>query len=153
MSTPVAPVSAAGRRRNLSTAPLISMGCIYMRACHLNTCPVGIATQDEELRKRFSGTPEHVINYFHFIAEEVREILASLGLRSMDELIGRVDLLAVDEAIEHWKGRGVDLSQILAMPELEPGTPLRRVRPQEPVLDDALDWELIEHARPAIDAA
>jgi glutamate synthase (NADPH/NADH) large chain/glutamate synthase (ferredoxin) len=134
-----------------STAPLIASGCIMMRACHLNTCPVGIATQDEELRKRFAGTPEHVINYFHFVAEEVREILAGLGLRSMAELIGRVDLLEVDSAIEHWKARGVDLSQILAMPELAPGAPLRRVRAQEPVLDDALDWELIERARPAID--
>jgi glutamate synthase (NADPH/NADH) large chain/glutamate synthase (ferredoxin) len=123
-----------------------------MRACHLNTCPVGIATQDPELRKRFAGTPEHVINYFHFVAEEVREILASLGLRTMDELIGRVDLLEAEAAVEHWKARGVDLSNILAMPEVPPGTPLRRVRAQEPVLDDALDWELIERSRPAIDA-
>jgi glutamate synthase (NADPH/NADH) large chain/glutamate synthase (ferredoxin) len=135
-----------------STAPLIATGCIMMRACHLNTCPVGIATQDPELRKRFAGTPEHVINYFHFVAEEVREILASLGLRTMDELIGRVDLLEAEAAVEHWKARGVDLSNILAMPEVPPGTPLRRVRAQEPVLDDALDWELIERSRPAIDA-
>jgi glutamate synthase (NADPH/NADH) large chain/glutamate synthase (ferredoxin) len=134
-----------------STAPLIASGCIMMRACHLDTCPVGVATQDPELRKRFAGTPEHVINFFHFVAEEVREILASLGLRSMDELVGRVDLLEVDEAIEHWKACGVDLSGILTMPELPPGTPLRRVRDQERVLDDALDWQLIEQARPAID--
>jgi glutamate synthase (NADPH/NADH) large chain/glutamate synthase (ferredoxin) len=134
-----------------STAPLIATGCIMMRACHLNTCPVGIATQDPELRKRFEGTPEHVVNFFFYVAEEVREILASLGLRSMAELIGRTDLLAADDAIDHWKARGVDLTHILAMPELPEGTPRRRVRPQEPVLDDALDWELIERARPVID--
>ena len=92
-----------------STAPLIATGCIMMRACHLNTCPVGIATQDPELRKRFQGTPEHVVNFFFFVAEEVREILASVGLRSLDEAIGRVDLLSVRGAIDHWKARGVDL--------------------------------------------
>jgi glutamate synthase domain-containing protein 2/glutamate synthase domain-containing protein 3 len=133
-----------------STAPLIATGCIMMRACHLNTCPVGIATQDPVLRKRFAGTPEHVIRFFNFVAEEVREILAGLGLRTMDELIGRVDLLGADAAIEHWKARGVDLANVLAMPDVPPGTPLRRVRPQEPVLDDALDWTLIEQAEPAI---
>jgi glutamate synthase (NADPH/NADH) large chain/glutamate synthase (ferredoxin) len=134
-----------------STAPLIATGCIMMRACHLNTCPVGIATQDPELRKRFAGTPEHVINFFHFVAEEVREILAGLGLRTMDELIGRVDLLRADAAIEHWKARGVDLSNVLAMLDLPPGTPLRRVRGQEPVLDDALDWTLIERSAGALE--
>ncbi len=101
-----------------STAPLIATGCIMMRACHLNTCPVGIATQDPELRKRFKGTPEHVVNFFFFVAEEVREILASLGLRSLDEAIGRVDLLGVGGAIEHWKARGVDLTHILTHIEL-----------------------------------
>ncbi|MDQ1422146.1 MAG: glutamate synthase large chain, partial [Acidimicrobiaceae bacterium] len=134
-----------------STAPLIATGCIMMRACHLNTCPVGIATQDPELRKRFAGTPEHVINFFHFVAEEVREILAGLGLRTMDELVGRVDLLCADDAIEHWKARGVDLSNVLTMLDLPAGTPLRRVRAQEPVLDDALDWELIERSEAAIE--
>ena len=101
-----------------STAPLIATGCIMMRACHLNTCPVGIATQDPELRKRFKGTPEHVVNFFFFVAEEVREILASLGLRSLDEAIGRVDLLHSQPAIEHWKARGVDLTHILTHIEL-----------------------------------
>ena len=96
-----------------STAPLIATGCIMMRACHLNTCPVGIATQDPELRKRFKGTPEHVVNFFFFVAEEVRELLASLGLRSLDEATGRVDLLRADAAIEHWKARGVDLTHVL----------------------------------------
>ena len=110
-----------------STAPLIATGCIMMRACHLNTCPVGIATQDPELRKRFKGTPEHVVNFFFFVAEEVRAILASLGLRSLDEAIGRVDLLGVGQAVEHWKARGVDLTHLLTNIELSDGAPRRRV--------------------------
>jgi len=134
-----------------STAPLIATGCIMMRACHLNTCPVGIATQDPELRKRFQGTPEHVVNFFFFVAEEVREIMASLGLRSMDELTGRSDLLEADSAIEHWKARGVDLTKVLARPDIPEGAPLRRIRPPDPVLDDALDWELVEETRDARD--
>src|SRR6202041_1116955 len=101
-----------------STGPLIATGCVMMRVCHLNTCPVGIATQDPELRKRFKGTPEHVVNFFFFVAEEVREILASLGLRTLDEAIGRGDLLQSDEAIDHWKARGVDLTHLLAAVEL-----------------------------------
>jgi glutamate synthase domain-containing protein 2/glutamate synthase domain-containing protein 1/glutamate synthase domain-containing protein 3 len=134
-----------------STAPLIAAGCIMMRACHLNTCPVGIATQDPELRKRFKGTPEHVVNFFFFVADEVREIMASLGIRKMDDLIGRSDLLVQDELIEHWKARGVDLTNILAMPELPEGTPLRCVRAQEPVLEDALDWDLVEASAAALE--
>ncbi|HEX3391392.1 MAG TPA: glutamate synthase large subunit, partial [Solirubrobacteraceae bacterium] len=135
-----------------STAPLIAMGCIMMRACHLNTCPVGIATQDPELRKRFQGTPEHVVNFFFFVAEEVREILASLGLRTLDEAIGRVDLLGAREAIEHWKARGVDLSHILAHVELPEDAPRHRVQPPPAVLEDALDWELVERCRAVIEA-
>jgi glutamate synthase (NADPH/NADH) large chain/glutamate synthase (ferredoxin) len=138
-----------------STAPLIATGCIMMRACHLNTCPVGIATQDPELRRRFQGTPEHVVNFFFFVAEEVRELLASLGLRSLDEAIGRVDLLGVGPAIEHWKAKGVDLTHILTHIELPDGTPRRRVEPPPAVLEDALDWGLVrdaaeglEHGRP-----
>jgi glutamate synthase domain-containing protein 2/glutamate synthase domain-containing protein 1/glutamate synthase domain-containing protein 3 len=134
-----------------STAPLIATGCIMMRACHLNTCPVGIATQDPELRKRFKGTPEHVVNFFFFVAEEVREILASLGLRSLDEAIGRVDLLGVRGAVEHWKARGVDLSQILTPIELPAGAPRRRVEAPPEVLSDALDWELVKLAEPALE--
>jgi glutamate synthase domain-containing protein 2/glutamate synthase domain-containing protein 1/glutamate synthase domain-containing protein 3 len=133
-----------------STAPLIATGCIMMRACHLNTCPVGIATQDPELRKRFNGTPEHVVNFFFFVAEEVREILASLGLRSLDEAIGRVDLLGADRAIEHWKARGVDLTHILTHIELPADTPRRRVEGPPKVLEDALDWELVRSAEPAL---
>jgi glutamate synthase (NADPH/NADH) large chain/glutamate synthase (ferredoxin) len=136
-----------------STAPLIAAGCIMMRACHLNTCPVGIATQDPELRKRFEGTPEHVVNFFFFVAEEVREILASLGLRSLDEAIGRVDLLSSETAIDHWKAAGVDLSHILTHVELPADAPRRRVQPPPAVLEDALDWELVRRAEPALSRA
>jgi glutamate synthase domain-containing protein 2/glutamate synthase domain-containing protein 1/glutamate synthase domain-containing protein 3 len=129
-----------------STAPLIATGCIMMRACHLNTCPVGIATQDPELRKRFKGTPEHVVNFFFFVAEEVREILASLGLCTLDQAIGRVDLLSAREAIDHWKARGVDLTHVLTHIELPDGTPRHRVEPPPAVLEDALDWQLLERA-------
>ncbi|HEY3839355.1 MAG TPA: glutamate synthase large subunit, partial [Bryobacteraceae bacterium] len=101
-----------------STAPLVAMGCIMMRKCHLNTCPVGIATQDPALRKKFHGTPEHVINFFFFIAEQVREIMASLGLRRMDEMVGRVDLLDTRKAVEHWKARGLDFSAVLHNPKV-----------------------------------
>ena len=135
-----------------ATAPLIAMGCIMMRDCHLNTCPVGIATQDPELRKRFAGRPEHVINYFFFVAEEVRELMAQLGIRTVRGLIGRTDLLEADDAIDHWKARGVDLTHILAPADARAGrSPRRRVRPQDPVLDDHLDHALIELARPALE--
>jgi glutamate synthase domain-containing protein 2/glutamate synthase domain-containing protein 1/glutamate synthase domain-containing protein 3 len=134
-----------------STAPLIATGCIMMRACHLNTCPVGIATQDPELRKRFEGTPEHVVNFFFFVAEEAREIMRRLGVRRFDDLIGRVDLLRADEAIDHWKARGVDLTHVLSMPAVDPDAPRRRVRPQDSPLPGALDWTLIEAAKEAID--
>jgi len=134
-----------------STAPLIATGCIMMRACHLNTCPVGIATQDPELRKRFKGTPEHVVNFFFFVAEEVREILASLGLRTLDEAIGRVDLLSAREAIDHWKARGVDLTHLLTHIDLPVGAPRHRIEPPPPVLEDALDWELLEQSTLALE--
>ncbi len=134
-----------------STAPLIATGCIMMRACHLNTCPVGIATQDPELRKRFQGEPEHVVEFFFHVAEEAREIMRRIGVRDMESMIGRVDLLQAAGAIEHWKARGVDLTHVLAMPEVPEGTPLRRVRPQDSPLPGALDWQLIEKAKDAID--
>ncbi len=134
----------------LSTAPLIAMGCIMMRVCHLNTCPVGIATQDPELRSRFAGTPEHVTAYLMFVAEEVRGLMASLGIRRFEDMIGRTDLLETDEAIEHWKARGVDLSMVLGSLELPPEIPRRHTRAQVPVLDDALDWELVSMCEPAI---
>jgi glutamate synthase (NADPH/NADH) large chain/glutamate synthase (ferredoxin) len=120
-------------------------------ACHLNTCPVGIATQDPELRKRFKGQPEHVVEFFFHVAEEAREIMRRIGVKDMDSLIGRVDLLQAAEAIEHWKARGVDLTHVLTMPEVPEGTPLRRVRPQDSPLPGALDWTMIEKAKDAID--
>jgi glutamate synthase domain-containing protein 2/glutamate synthase domain-containing protein 1/glutamate synthase domain-containing protein 3 len=135
-----------------STGPLIAAGCIMMRACHLNTCPVGIATQDPELRKRFKGLPEHVVNFFHFVAEEARGIMASLGVRTVDELIGRTDLLEMDDAIEHWKARGIDLTALLAIPSSVPDdAPRRRVQPPPAVLDNHLDWDLLSEARATID--
>jgi glutamate synthase (NADPH/NADH) large chain/glutamate synthase (ferredoxin) len=135
-----------------STAPLIASGCIMMRACHLNTCPVGIATQDPELRKRFEGQPEHVVNYFFFVAEEARKEMARMGVRTVNELIGRTELLETDDAVDHWKARGIDLSGLLAFPEgIAEDAPRYRVRPQEPVLEDNLDWKLLEHAADAIE--
>ncbi|MGH9286453.1 MAG: glutamate synthase-related protein, partial [Acidimicrobiales bacterium] len=135
-----------------STAPLIATGCIMMRVCHLNTCPVGIATQDERLRKRFQGTPEHVVNYFFLVAEEAREIMARLGIARFDDLIGRSDLLELDGAIGHWKASGVDLSAVLEPADPDPDTVRRKVADPPPVLDDALDHELIAGAAPALDA-
>ncbi|HSW52306.1 MAG TPA: glutamate synthase large subunit, partial [Sulfuricaulis sp.] len=122
-----------------SIAPLVVLGCIMMRVCHLNTCPVGIATQDPELRKKFAGNPEHVINFFRFVAQETREWMARLGFRSMDEMIGRVDRLIVKKAVDHWKARGLDFSQILYQPEAGPEVATRRVRGQDHGLDKSLD--------------
>ncbi|MDX6476155.1 MAG: glutamate synthase large chain, partial [Gaiellaceae bacterium] len=129
-----------------ATAPLIATGCVMMRACHLNTCPVGIATQDPELRKRFRGQPEHVIEFFFFVAEEVREIMATLGIAKFEDLVGRVDLLEADDALEHWQQRGIDLSNLLRMPDVPAGTPLRRTHGQVSPLPGALDWRLIDAA-------
>jgi len=134
-----------------STAPLIAAGCIMMRACHLNTCPVGIATQDPELRRRFEGTPEHIVNYLFYVAEEARELMAKLGVRRYEDLIGHTELLQPAPAVDHWKARGIDLSLLLAAPDAPPDAPRRRVRPQLSPLPGALDWDLIEAARDAID--
>jgi glutamate synthase (NADPH/NADH) large chain len=134
-----------------ATAPLVVSGCIMMRVCHLDTCPVGIATQNPELRKRFSGTPEFVENFFEFIAEEVREHLAALGLRSLDEAIGRVDLLDAFDAVEHWKARGLDLSPILAVPGAGLSSARRCVGTQDHGLDKALDHQFLVACTPAIE--
>jgi glutamate synthase domain-containing protein 2/glutamate synthase domain-containing protein 1/glutamate synthase domain-containing protein 3 len=134
-----------------STAPLIATGCVMMRVCHLNTCPVGVATQDPVLRERFAGTPDHVVNYLMYVAEEAREVMARLGVRRFEDLVGRVDLLEADRAVEHWKARGVDLSAILRAPDVPEGTPLRHCRTQDSPLPGALDWRLIELAKDAID--
>jgi glutamate synthase (NADPH/NADH) large chain len=135
-----------------ATAPLVVLGCVMMRVCHLNTCPVGIATQDPELRKKFNGSPEFVENFFRFIAEEVRELMAELGFRTVDEMIGRVDCLDVDVAVGHWKAKGLDLRPLLHQPNLPASVARRRVRSQEHGLEIALDNELIERCRPALES-
>ncbi|MEB2350243.1 MAG: glutamate synthase-related protein [Burkholderiaceae bacterium] len=134
-----------------ATAPLVVEGCIMMRKCHLNTCPVGVATQDPVLRRRFEGKPEHVVNFFFFVAEEVRELMAQLGVRRFEELIGRVDLLDTRRGIEHWKARGLDFSRIFHQPAVPATVPRRRVEDQDHGLADALDHKLIELARPALE--
>ncbi|WP_283133530.1 glutamate synthase large subunit [Rhizohabitans arisaemae] len=133
-----------------ATAPLVVSGCVMMRVCHLDTCPVGVATQNPELRKRFSGKPEFVVNFFEFIAEEVREYLAALGFRSLDEAIGHAECIDVRSAEEHWKAAGLDLSPILHLPELPAGTPLRKTVDQDHGLDRALDNTLIQLAEGSI---
>jgi glutamate synthase domain-containing protein 2/glutamate synthase domain-containing protein 1/glutamate synthase domain-containing protein 3 len=134
-----------------STAPLVAMGCIMMRKCHLNTCPVGIATQDPALRAKFNGTPENVINFFFFIAEQVRQYMAKLGFRTFDEMVGRVDRLEARKAIDHWKAKGLDLSMILYNPRMPSRIARRCVQAQDHGLDEALDYKLIDHAREALD--
>jgi glutamate synthase domain-containing protein 2/glutamate synthase domain-containing protein 3 len=133
-----------------STAPLVATGCIMMRVCHLNTCPVGIATQDPELRKRFAGKPEHVINYFFFLAEEVRRYMAGMGFRRFEEVIGRSDKLKVRDALNHWKARNVDLSAILHRPEGPEGAATRKVEAQDHGLPESIDNELIDRCEPAL---
>ncbi len=133
-----------------STAPLIAAGCLMMRKCHLNTCPVGIATQDPVLRKRFKGAPEHVINYFFYIAEEVRELLAAMGYRKIEEIVGESDLLAKHEMIEHWKARGLDFTRIFYKPDA-PKDAIRWTERQKHPIDDVLDRRLIEQAMPALE--
>ena len=134
-----------------ATAPLVVEGCIMMRKCHLNTCPVGVATQDPTLRKRFSGQPEHVVNFFFFIAEEVRELMAQLGVRKFDDLIGRADLLDMRAGIEHWKARGLDYSRIFHMPNVPADVPRIHTETQDHNLAKALDNKLIELAKPALE--
>ena len=134
-----------------ATAPLVVEGCIMMRKCHLNTCPVGVATQDPELRKRFTGQPEHVVNYFFFVAEEVRELMASLGIRKFDDLIGRADLLDTQAGIEHWKIHGLDFSKIFYQPAIEKEVSRRHNEEQSHGLEHALDNELIKLAKPALE--
>ena len=136
-----------------STAPLVTLGCVMMRVCHLNTCPVGVATQDPELRKKFTGKPEYVVNFFRFIAEELRGIMASLGFRTLEEMVGRVDCLQARPDIEHWKAKGVDLSAILTAPDMPPEVGRRRTRTQDHGLERALDHRLIELAAPALERA
>ncbi|MBC3936428.1 glutamate synthase subunit alpha [Undibacterium sp. CY7W] len=134
-----------------ATAPLVVEGCIMMRKCHLNTCPVGVATQDPVLRAKFSGKPEYVVNYFFFVAEEVRQIMAQLGVRTYDELIGRVDLLDKSKAVAHWKAKGLDFARIFHQPQAGADAAIRHVDVQDHGLDKALDNKLIAQARLALD--
>ncbi|NDG57512.1 MAG: glutamate synthase subunit alpha, partial [Betaproteobacteria bacterium] len=134
-----------------ATAPLVAEGCIMMRKCHLNTCPVGVATQDPVLRRRFQGKPEHVVNYFFFVAEEVRELMAKLGMRSFDELIGRADLLDMRAGVSHWKAKGLDFSRIFYLPKVAVEVPRRVTQTQDHGLEGALDNRLIDLARAALD--
>jgi glutamate synthase (NADPH/NADH) large chain len=133
------------------TTVLVTLGCIMMRKCHLNTCPVGVATQDPELRNHFTGKPEHVERFFRFIAEELREIMAELGFRTIDEMIGRVDMLDVAPAIDHWKAKGLDFSALLAPAPTDGKSALRCTRGQDHELEARLDWELMKRVGPALE--
>ena len=135
-----------------ATAPLIASGCIMMRKCHLNTCPVGIATQDPRLRKKFTGTPEHVISYFFFVAEEVRELMSTLGFRTFQEMIGRVDRVNTRRAVDHWKANGIDLSKLLYQAPARDGVAIHNSETQDHELDDAIDNELIEAAQATLES-
>lgn len=132
-----------------ATAPLVVEGCIMMRKCHLNTCPVGVATQDPELRKKFQGKPEHVVNFFFFIAEEVREIMAQLGIRKFDDLIGRADLLDMRSGVEHWKAQGLDFARVFHQTQSD--ADVRQTEEQDHGLAGALDHQLIERSKPALE--
>lgn len=134
-----------------ATAPLVVEGCIMMRKCHLNTCPVGVATQDPLLRKKFTGQPEHVVNYFFFVAEEIREYMAAIGIRRFDDLIGRSDLLNTNPAIAHWKAKGLDFSRIFYQPDVPSSVPRRHAEEQDHGLVHALDHRLIDEAMPALE--
>jgi len=134
-----------------ATAPLVVMGCIMMRVCHLDTCPVGIATQNPKLREKFAGRAEHVVHFFRFVAEEVREVMASLGFRTLDEMVGRSDLLDMNRAVSHYKTRGLDFGKIFYRPEAGPGVAVRRTRDQDHGLDKALDQTFLPAAAPALE--
>ena len=133
-----------------ATAPLVASGCVMMRVCHLNTCPVGIATQDPELRKKFQGKPEHVVNYMYFVAQELREIMAMLGFRTLDEMVGQVGKLDRSKAVDHYKARGIDLSPILYEVPVEEGTKRFNTQPQDHAVSRSLEFEIIENAHPAL---
>ena len=135
-------------RFGFGTSALVSLGCILMRKCHLGTCPVGIATQDPDLRKRFHGKAEYVVRFLTFVAEDVRRVMAQLGFRKFDDMIGRVERLSFNKAIEHWKAKGLDFSAVFAKPDQSNGCALRRMRPQSDMHKDHLDWAIIEQARP-----
>jgi len=138
-------------RFGFGTSALVSLGCILMRKCHHGTCPVGIATQEPQLRKRFAGRPEHLMNYLRFVAQEVRELMAQLGFRRFDEMVGRVDRLAVRQALEHWKARGLDFSAVFQPPDATGGKAIRCIRPQTATLGDHLDWTILPKVAAAME--
>ena len=138
-------------RFGFGTSALVSLGCLLMRKCHLGTCPVGIATQEPELRKRFAGKPEYVVRFLTFVAEEIRQIMARLGFRKFDDMIGRVERLSCRKAIDHWKAKGLDFSAVFARPERTGGCALRCVRPQSDLHRDHLDWQILEKVRHSIE--
>ena len=134
-----------------STAPLIASGCIMMRACHLNTCPVGIATQDPELRKNFKGKPEHVVNFMYFVAEELREIMAKLGFRTVDEMVGQSQKINMEDAIKNYKTKGINLSKILYKPNVSESTPIKNTTTQDHNLEDVIDFKILKEAKLAVE--
>ncbi len=134
-----------------STAPLIAAGCVMMRKCHLNTCPVGVATQDPVLRKRFKGQPEHIINFFFFVAEEVRELMAEMGFRTFAEMVGQMQMLDKRQVVEHWKAKGLDFSKLFHKPEAPPGVNIHKCEPQDHKIHNILDRRLIEQSRAALE--
>ncbi len=136
-----------------ATAPLVVEGCVMMRVCHLDTCPVGIATKNPVLRKRYTGQADHVVNFFHFVANEVRELLAELGFRTIDEAVGHAEVLDVDKAVEHWKAQGLNLTPVFEVPENRYGTARRKVREQDHGLAHALDRTLIQLSEAALEDA
>jgi glutamate synthase (ferredoxin) len=134
-----------------STAPLVASGCIMMRACHLNTCPVGIATQDPELRKNFKGKPEHVINFMYFVAEELRGIMAQLGFRTVDEMVGQSQKINMEDAIKNYKTKGINLSKILYKPNVPENTPLKNITTQDHNLENVIDFKILKEAKLAVE--
>ncbi len=140
-----------GEQYGFGTVALVTLGCIMMRKCHLGTCPVGIATQDPQLRKKFAGKAEHVERFMLFVAQEARQIMAKLGFRTIDEMIGRVDQLHFHKAVHHWKASGLDLSPLFVRPDTSDGRGIRCIRPQPNRLATALDWDILEKAKPAIE--
>ncbi len=137
-------------RFGFGTSALVTLGCILMRKCHLGTCPVGIATQDPDLRKRFHGKAEYVVRFLTFVAEDIRRVMAELGFRKFEDMIGRVERLSFNKAIDHWKAKGLDFSAVFAKPDQSNGCPLRRMRPQSDMHKDHLDWTIIEQLGPAL---
>ncbi|HAL45195.1 MAG TPA: glutamate synthase subunit alpha, partial [Phycisphaerales bacterium] len=139
-------------RFGFGTSALVTMGCTLLRKCHEGACTFGIATQDPELRKRFAGKPEHIQRFMFFIAEEVRGIMAQLGFRKFEDMVGKVEYLSTQKAIEHYKAKGLDFSALFVRPDVSDGRAIRKTHPQQNKLTDHLDWQIIDKLKPAIDS-